>query len=50
MERLKIVDSGRRRWFSKEKKLQIVTESYLEPGLWAITARRHGAPRSQLYE
>lgn len=50
MERLEIVDSGRRRRFSKEKKLQIVAESYLEAGLCATTARRHGISRSQLYE
>lgn len=50
MERLEIIDSGRRRRFSKEKKLQIVAESYTEPGLCATTARRHGISRSQLYE
>jgi hypothetical protein len=50
MERLKIIDSGRRRRFSKAKKLQIVAESYLEPGLCATTARRDGISRSQLYE
>ncbi|MDX0995199.1 IS66 family insertion sequence hypothetical protein [Sinorhizobium medicae] len=50
MERLEIVDSGRRRRFSKEMKLQIVAESYSEPGLCATTARRHGISRSQLYE
>lgn len=42
MERLEIIDSGRRRRFSKEMKLQIVAESYSEPGLCATTARRHG--------
>ncbi|MCZ7866199.1 transposase, partial [Agrobacterium salinitolerans] len=31
-------------------KLQIVAESYSEPGLCATTARRHGISRSQLYE
>lgn len=50
MERLEIIDSGRRRRFSKEMKLQIVAESYSEPGLCATTARRHGISRSQLYE
>ncbi|TIN74036.1 transposase [Mesorhizobium sp.] len=50
MERLEIIDSGRRRRFSREKKLQIVAESYSEPGLCATTARRHGISRSQLYE
>ena len=50
MERREIIDSGRRRRFSKEMKLQIVAESYPEPGLCATTARRHGISRSQLYE
>lgn len=50
MERLEIIDCGRRRRFSKEMKLQIVAESYSEPGLCATTARRHGISRSQLYE
>lgn len=50
MERLEIIDSGRRRRFSKEMKLQIVAESHSEPGLCATTARRHGISRSQLYE
>ncbi|WP_341487461.1 transposase [Pararhizobium sp. A13] len=48
--RLEIVDTGRRRRFSKEVKLRIVAESLLEPGLCATTARRHGISRSQLYE
>ena len=38
MERLEIIDSGRRRRFSKEMKLQIVAESYSEPGLCATKA------------
>ncbi|MCK3780800.1 transposase [Ensifer sesbaniae] len=50
MDRVEIVDTGRRRRFSKEMKLQIVAESYSEPGLCATTARRHGISRSQLYE
>ncbi|WP_143147541.1 transposase, partial [Rhizobium tibeticum] len=48
--RLEIVDTGRRRRFSKEVKRRIVAESLLEPGLCATTARRHGISRSQLYE
>lgn len=48
--RLEIVDSGRRRRFSKEVKLRIVAESLLEPGVCTSTARRHGISRSQLYE
>lgn len=50
MERLEIVDMGRRRRFSREMKLRIVAESYSEPGQCATTARRHGISRSQLYE
>ncbi|WP_307148186.1 transposase [Rhizobium tibeticum] len=45
-----MVDTGRRRRFSKEVKLRIVAESLLESGLCATTARRHGISRSQLYE
>jgi transposase len=48
--RLEIVETGRRRRFSKEAKLRIVAESLSEPGLCATTARRHGIARSQLYE
>lgn len=33
MERLEIIDSGRRRRSRREMKLQIVAESYSEPGL-----------------
>jgi len=50
LERLEIIDTGRRRRFSTAMKLQIVAESYSEPGLCATTARRHGLSRSQLYE
>jgi transposase len=50
LDRLEIVETGRRRRFSKEMKLQIVAESYSEPGFCAATARRHGISRSQLYE
>jgi transposase len=48
--RLEIVDTGRRRRFSKEVKLRIVAESLSEPGLCATTARRHGIARTQLYK
>ena len=48
--RLEIVDTGRRRRFSNEVKRRIVAESLSEPGLCAVTARRHGISRSQLYE
>lgn len=50
LDRLEIVETGRRRRFRKEAKLQIVAESYSEPGFCAATARRHGISRSQLYE
>lgn len=50
LNRLEIIETGRRRRFSKEAKLQIVAESYSEPGFCAATARRHGISRSQLYE
>jgi transposase len=50
LERLEIIDTGRRRRFSRELKLQIVAESFSEPGLCATTARRYGISRSQLYE
>jgi transposase len=50
VNRLEIVDTGRRRWFSKATKQRIVAESLLEPGLCASTARRYGISRSQLYE
>nr|WP_259673266.1 hypothetical protein [Rhizobium sp. NLR15a] len=39
MERLEIIDSARRRRFSKEMKLQIVAESYSE---LACVRRRRG--------
>lgn len=50
LDRLEIVETGRRRRFSKEAKLRIVAESYSEPGFCAATARRHGISRSQLYD
>jgi hypothetical protein len=42
VSRMEIVDSGRRRRFSKEAKLAIVAESYSAPRQVTVTARRHG--------
>ncbi|MDR9774639.1 transposase [Rhizobium hidalgonense] len=42
---MEIVDSGRRRRFSKEAKLAIVAESYSAPRQVTATARRHGITR-----
>jgi|JRYH01.1.fsa_nt_gb transposase len=42
VERLEIVDTGRRRRFSKAEKLRIVEESYAAPRMASATARRHG--------
>lgn len=42
VERLEIVDTGRRRRFSEAEKLRIVEESYAGPRMASATARRHG--------
>lgn len=47
-ERLEIVETGRRRRWSDDEKLRIVTESQSAPRLVSATARRHGISRSQL--
>jgi len=41
VERLEIVDTGRRRRFSESEKLRIVEESYAAPRMASATARRH---------
>lgn len=41
VSRMEIVESGRRRRFSKEAKLAIVAESYSAPRQVTATARRH---------
>lgn len=46
--RMEIVDSGRRRRFTDEAKLAIVTESYNGPRQVTATAQRHGITRWQL--
>jgi transposase len=42
VERLEIVDTGRRRRFSDAEKLRIVEESLSAPRMGSVTARRHG--------
>lgn len=48
VERLDIVETGRRRRWSDDAKLKIVLESLAGPRLVSETARRHGVSRSQL--
>ena len=49
VEKLVIVDTGRRRRWSDEEKLRIVTESLAGPRLVSATARRHGLSPGQLF-
>jgi transposase len=48
LERLEVVETGRRRRWSDEEKLRIVTESLEAPRAISSTARRHGISRSLL--
>lgn len=48
LNRLEVVETGRRRRWSEEEKAQIVLESMSEPRLVAATARRYGLSRSLL--
>jgi transposase len=48
LERLEVVDTGRRRRCSEDEKLKIVLESLQAPRQFAATARRHGISRSLL--
>jgi transposase len=48
IERLEVVDTGRRRRWSDEEKLRIVLESLEQPRAISSTARRHGISRSLL--
>src|SRR5690242_21924563 len=48
LNRLEVVDTGRRRRWSDEEKAWIVLESLSEPRLVAATARRYGLSRSLL--
>ncbi|RYC28955.1 IS66 family insertion sequence hypothetical protein [Lichenibacterium minor] len=47
-ERLEVIEVGRRRRWSEDEKLRIVTECLEGPRLVSATARRHGITRSQL--
>jgi transposase len=49
VERLEIVETGRRRRWSEDEKLKIVFESLQSPDQITATARRYGISRSQLY-
>ena len=50
IERLEVVDSGRRRRWSEDEKLKIVLESLAAPRQVSATARRYGIARSQLLQ
>jgi len=49
VEKLAIVETGRRRRWSDAEKLRIVTESLAGPRLASATARRHGISPGQLF-
>jgi len=49
IQRLDVVETGRRRRWSEEEKLRIVAESFGGPRLVSATARRHGISPSLLY-
>jgi transposase len=48
VSRLEVVDTGRRRRWTEEEKLRIVSESLSGPRLVSSTARRYGIARSLL--
>src|ERR1019366_1738836 len=48
IERLEVVETGRRRRWSDDEKLRIVMESLQAPRAISSTARRHGISRSLL--
>jgi transposase len=48
LERLEVVETDRRRRWSDDEKLRIVTESFQAPRAISSTARRHGISRSLL--
>ena len=50
VERLEVVETGRRRRWSEDEKLKIVLESLQAPRQVSATARRHGLSRSQLLQ
>ena len=49
VERLEVVDTGRRRRWSEDEKLRIVAESLSGPRLVSATARRYGVSTSLLF-
>ena len=49
INRLEIVDTGRRRRWSAAEKLRIVEESFSGPRLASATARRHGISNQLLF-
>ncbi len=49
VQRLDVVDTGRRRRWSADEKLRIVAESYRGYRQVSAVARRYGITRSQLY-
>ena len=49
VERLEVVDTGRRRRWSEDEKLRIVAESLSGPQLVSATARRYGISTSLLF-
>src|SRR5215218_4095528 len=48
LERLEVVETGRRRRWAENEKLRIVAESFEAPRAISSTARRHGISRSLL--
>src|SRR3546814_6783045 len=50
VERLEVVETGRRRRWSEDEKLKIVLESLQAPRQVSATARRYGLSRSQLLQ
>lgn len=49
LEVMDVVDTGRRRRFSREEKIRIVEESFSGPNMARATARRYGIALSGLY-
>jgi transposase len=49
VQRLEVVETGRRRRWTPEAKLRIVAESFEEPRAASATARRHGISGSLLF-
>lgn len=49
VDRLEVVDTGRRRRWSTDEKLKIVTESFAGPRQVSIVARRYGISPSLLF-